>query len=144
MLTSHHRIRTSSRIRRKQTILSIGSSSHYYLAKPPPNPHRRLRNSQERAGIYIYTGMRTGDQARAAHRFCWRIVFPPCPNPDRECYRPCSTPATGKLCQIWLVRMPRRWNATILSLANRCSFRCAKLTFLSKFRLFLILNPMGP
>ncbi len=56
-----------------------------------------------------------------------------------------STPTRASYARIGLVRMPRRRNATIPIACNRCLFRCAKPTFILKFRFsnISILNPMG-
>ena len=144
-----YRIRTSSRIHRKQTTFSISSSSYLTVSS---RSHRRILTdgfeSQERAWVYIYICMGMGLRAGIRHQLppsSAGASFYSLPKiPTVSAADPAQHRQRGKLCQIWLVRMPRRRNATIFIACNRCLFRCAKLTFLPKFRLFSILDPMGP
>ena len=92
--------------------------------------------------IYIGMGMGTGSMHKLLPSSTGAILSS-LPNiPDRERCRPAPLLNTNKR-QAIPVRMPNRWNATIFIACNHCLFRCAKLTFPSKFRHFnfLIQDP---
>ena len=91
---SNHQIR-SGQIQQspspQQTILWIGSSSHYYLIKPPPRPHRWQQRKSIGLHLHLYgNGNENWGYAQGTTKFCGRDVIVPIPHVSAADLHHCS------------------------------------------------------